>query len=958
MKRLLLIFSLLFVFTCEDKKDTTPPETTITSPSSGSTVNEAVNVTCMSTDNEEVSKVELWVDGVNTGLTDDTEPYSFIWNTTTYKDGDHTLIVRGYDTSDNEGDSPPITLKVDNTISVPKGVSVQSVDFSNGGFTIKWSKSSDGDFKFYTLEHSIESQMNDYEDIFITEDVNVTNTRMENVSPLTFHYFRVTVTDTFLYKTKGSIYSTSLDPVPDSVDVDTVTYDLEKMTVEWGESKESDFSSYKLLYSKTESGNRDTLMTYTDKNTTSYSTSTYDPTIENWYWVMVTDTLGQSKIGIGKSNEIDPPPKKVNMKEVIFDFTTTPITMRVNWLDIWEEDNWDYKEHKLLYSLTENGSRDTIKTYTVKTTNNYSTTEFDPTHENWYFVEVIDHWGQSSISEGKTHNKVGPPRPVDMGSVTYNLEKMEVSWSTGSSPWFKEYRVLYSSTKDGLKDTVKIITDISPGEYSTTTFDPTKENWYFIQEFDIYGQSSISEGKTNEIDNPPTKPVLNTILYENGLFIITWKQNNDNDFLSYTLFESESDNMSAATELSTITINSDTSYNVNIGKDLIRYYQLVVEDKWGLKTESDIGVGNSRDLFAKTFGGSENDLGHSVQQTSDGGYIVAGHTYSFGNGNEFWLIKSNSNGNEEWNQTYGGAESDIGRSVQQTINGGYIITGFTYSYEGSQRVYLIKTNSVGAEEWSKTFGGSVDDGGYSVQQTTDGGYIVLGHTSSFGNGGQDIYLIKTNSEGIEAWTKTYGGSGNEFGYSVQQTSDGGYILTGNTSSYGNGDNDVWLIKTDSEGTEEWNKTFGGENDDRGYSVQQTTDGGYIIAGYTNSDLGSNDVWLIKTDANGNEQWNKTYGGDGSDYGYSVQQTTDGGYIIVGVTAPTGNGNVWLIKTATNGIEQWNKTFGGSVHDYGYSVQQTTDGGYIITGATTSFGNGGHDVWLIKTDSEGNTAKYK
>mgnify|MGYP001296485809 CR=1 FL=1 len=171
----------------------------------------------MSTDNEEVSKVELWVDGQSTGLIDETEPYSFQWNTTTYNDGDHTLIVRGYDTSDNEGDSPPITVKVDNTVSVPNSVSVQSVDFSNGGFTIKWIKSSDGDFKSYTLEHSIESGMEDYGNFFITEDVNVTNTRMENVSPLTFHYFRVTVTDTFLYKTKGSIYSSNAPKSPSKI---------------------------------------------------------------------------------------------------------------------------------------------------------------------------------------------------------------------------------------------------------------------------------------------------------------------------------------------------------------------------------------------------------------------------------------------------------------------------------------------------------------------------------------------------------------------------------------------------------------------------------------------------------------------------------------------------------------------------------------------------------------------
>ena len=154
-----LIFSFLFILSCEDKKDTTPPEVTITSPSNDSKVNEVVTVTCMSTDNKEVTKVELWVDGVNTGLTDETEPYSFKWNTTEYKDGDHTLIVRGYDSSDNEGDSPPVKVNVDNTVSVPVGVSVKSVSFLNGGFSIDWSKSTDRKSTRLNSSHTEQSRM-------------------------------------------------------------------------------------------------------------------------------------------------------------------------------------------------------------------------------------------------------------------------------------------------------------------------------------------------------------------------------------------------------------------------------------------------------------------------------------------------------------------------------------------------------------------------------------------------------------------------------------------------------------------------------------------------------------------------------------------------------------------------------------------------------------------------------
>jgi len=359
--------------------------------------------------------------------------------------------------------------------------------------------------------------------------------------------------------------------------------------------------------------------------------------------------------------------------------------------------------------------------------------------------------------------------------------------------------------------------------------------------------------------------------------------------------------------------------------------------------------------WTKTFGGGSDDFGFSVEQTTDGGYIITGSTYSFGNGAaDVWLIKTDVNGDEEWNQTFGGSDEDEGIGVQQTTDGGYILTGYTQS-----DVWLLKTDSQGNEEWNQTFGeigGSNTDTGNSVQQTTDGGFIIAGWTHSFGNGWSDVWLIKTDSNGNEEWNKTFGGSGSDYGFSVEQTTDGGYIITGWTDSFGNGSYDVWLIKTDSNGNEEWNQTFGGTNSDVGYSVQQTDDGGYIVTGYTNSfGNGGYDIWLIKTDSNGDSLWTKTYGGISGDGGFSVQQTTDGGYIITGYTNSFGNGanDVWLIKTDSNGNEEWNQTFGGSDDDWSSSVEQTTDGGYIITGYTDSFGNGVADVWLIKTDSNGN-----
>ena|GEM_PF-4228367 len=359
--------------------------------------------------------------------------------------------------------------------------------------------------------------------------------------------------------------------------------------------------------------------------------------------------------------------------------------------------------------------------------------------------------------------------------------------------------------------------------------------------------------------------------------------------------------------------------------------------------------------FKKTYGKSGYYLGNSVQQTMDGGYIMVG--YGGSERRDVYLAKADSTGNLEWEETYGGDRKDEGESVQQTSDGGYILAGVTNALhpnlenDGSGDVYLAKIDDNGNLMWEKVFGGNRTDKGKFAIQTSEGGYIIVGSTESYGNGAYDVYMIKTDSKGDLIWEKTFGGKSDDFGESIDETFDGGFIIAGITGSKGAGGHDYYLVKLDKRGNLRWERTFGGRKNEFCKSVQQTSDGGYILVGTVGSAYGTldNDVRLVKTDGSGNLIWKKTYGGGRTDRGESVQQTSDGGYIIGGNTSSKAARNhvIYLIKTDVRGNLQWEKRLGGS---YGSSVQQTSDGGYVIIG--NSGNRYSQSILLIKTDPLG------
>lgn len=362
-------------------------------------------------------------------------------------------------------------------------------------------------------------------------------------------------------------------------------------------------------------------------------------------------------------------------------------------------------------------------------------------------------------------------------------------------------------------------------------------------------------------------------------------------------------------------------------------------------------IGFSQTTFQKWYYGE--GVGYGVQQTFDGGYIILG-TVNF---DDLYLLKTNAIGDSIWSKTFGGPWG-YGYSVQQTKDSGYVICSSFNSASTQYDAYLVKTDTNGDTLWTKKFGGSNNDKGYSVQQTLDGGYIIACQTESYGQssaGNPNAYVIKTNSNGNLQWDATFGGTQLSGGYSAQQTNDGGYIMAGGIVSvppYG----DLYLLKMDSDGNTLWDTTYGGSGSDVALYVKQTTDNGYIIAGVTHSfGAGNSDVYLVKTDSAGILQWYKTFGGVNNDYGYSVQQTNDGGFIILGTTYSYNIGapwNMYMIKTDSAGNHQWSRVFGaGSGWCDGASVCLTSDGGFAAVGDIEIFG--GPSVYLVKTDSMGN-----
>lgn len=538
---------------------------------------------------------------------------------------------------------------------------------------------------------------------------------------------------------------------------------------------------------------------------------------------------------------------------------------------------------------------------------------------------------------------------IDIVAVDDDPNTMDVSVTTDEDNVVT--MTLEAEEVDGQTIQFNVTGDPSNGSVTisgtTATYSPNQD-WFGTDTFnfeavDVASKSILNNATgtivVNPINDAPTVDDIDDInAVLNQTTDITLIGNDvENDNLTFSIETSPSNG--------TISVqgNIATYTGQSIGSDSFTYKANDGTDDSNVGTVS-ISVANPN--FQVTFGGSGQEEVESVLQTSDGGYALFGYTTSYGAGSLDWyFVKTDLLGNEEFSKTYGGSDNETIKEAIITSDDNYLLGGYTYSFDlGQGDMYVIKIDASGNELWKKTFGSSnSSEVCYSVSETSDGGFVL---------GGSNLDIIRIDTSGNEVWNKRFDNinTSGDF-YSVKENSDGSFMATGWGYINNNVKRDIILLKIDASGNELWHKFFGGSNDDFVLSGILTTDGGYLLGGYTfSSGAGAADGYLIKTDSSGNEEWSQTYGESDDETIQSVIESSDGGYIFTGSKRPPsgGSNDVWVVKVDSSGNEEWNKTFNGS---NGYSIIESADGGIVIGGYTQS--NGSNDMLLIKVDSEGN-----
>ena len=587
IKRIILLnFILLFLITGCSK----PNKVVVSSHVNEDVVSEITTITCEPFEESNISKVKLYIDSADQNVEDDTAPWALKWNTINYEDNsEHILNVLAFGPDGDSTFSDTLKLIVDNSKSYPEKVAISNITLKNKGFNIEWEKSQDNDFSKYILEKGSNKSLSDAEVIYESNIITNNQFRDTKVNPLKFQYYRISVEDYVGYQTKGDIFSSNLEKVPSSVNVNSVQYDANSMIISWDRSSDSDFAYYSLYRANSLKGKKKRVSKITSKGKTSFTVNEYNPLEENWFWVEITDVQGYKATGAGKTNSIDAIPSTTQISGISYNDSQ----LTISWIP---NSDADFQSYEVLVS-NKNISDKSLGVIENQSQNSLSITEFDPTYKNNYKIVTTDYWGQKSFSSTVSNKIDKVPNQVSIKSLNFEGKSLVTNWTKSDEDNFDKYYVCHTQDLGASADTVAIFDNQNITSYKMISdFDPNLDNWVWIIVNDSRNQSSISPPQLLK-NSPPAQSSLSLKLDDNDNLTLNWTKNNDADFIKYSLYHSQNPDLKNKNLIHETNNQNETSFNYIVtDHSRINYFQLVVEDIFGVQTNSVFISGVPTDL--------------------------------------------------------------------------------------------------------------------------------------------------------------------------------------------------------------------------------------------------------------------------------------------------------------------------------------------------------------------------
>ena len=733
---------------------------------------------------------------------------------------------------------------------------INLINYDSKNLIINWDKFSDDDFLSYEVLHS-NTELGDKVLLKRIFDINQLSFETNQINPSQKNWFWIKNTDFWGQNSISSSKTNNIKPNSIPIAIDSVWFNGKRININWEKSNSEYFNYYELFWSDTEFGDRKSIIKLFDNNRTFFSSENFNSFKENWFSIEIIDNWGNKVLGGSISNDPNYPPKPISIIDLNYDSKT----LDIKWNSTPDS---DFKYYNLFLSNENQEKVNKIRTfYSIEDTffQFIHDSTFNPSSAKSFFIEVVDLSGQSTLGPiFQVTDK--PPMKSILDSIEYRRNNFLFSWSSNKDDDFFRYKLYQSENKnmnneeliftsDNVRDTVFTLTGVE--------FWETK--YYRIETEDIWNLKTSSKIVTGS-SNSKFYEIYNTIYHQKG--------------------------HSAVEALDGGFVIAGQLHNQENNDDIF------------IKKINPKGVED----WMKTFGGNGDDHAYSIKKTNDNGYIVAGFSEALKEKQgDIWVIKLDRDGVMQWNRTYGGFQPEKAYDINQTHDNGYIIVGNSFSHENSSSdIWLIKTDSNGFPVWNKTFGDSNWEVGHSVNQKKDLGFIITGFKQDIQNDLINIWIVNTDINGDLIWQKLLEIENKSIGYYVDEIESGDFVVLGSTESVLPSYKNTVFAKINSYGDLIWKRRFGGKNFNSSTSFTQTFMDGFAIAGSTKKTVdGSSSIWILKLDLNGKEVW-KTFFSKGFDIEVTnIINSSDGGYFITGYSKmPDGSNNLVTIKTDFNG----------------------------------------------------------